>query len=573
MKVNTPTLGSLVREEGYKLRLGAYQRSVVWKDKQKAELIDSILMGYPIGVIVLNRIERKGVAQTADYDIIDGQQRLTAIKEFWDDPLLYITKWRKEPGKKEEEEESLAIISSLRSSIDEIVEQLKREDRRATKRELRERVLENIREYCRRGEGAQIGERYRKAVELVRTLKERVAGTTIPIQILEDDTLKAEKIYEVLNTKGTTVSWWYLLLVKDNFRGKDYGGEYTNIVSRYMDELKRREKFVRDHGTDNLALWYAMYALGEYYQSKVRLGIDGLGFRLVSAFLSHEINRAATAQLLDSYDSSIVKKAIDALFKTAEVLERGEGDFSLFRKCRYLSTRGVLPAYPFVGIILCAAKLIAENYEKRGQYLLSRDDGKTLRRATEELFREYFLGKWKGSGDSRLKEWLDRHSSKVENATDYLGRIDRDSFVSGFNGEEWMEQLGKLEPVGGRIDRPSCFFTFWVQYVYGRLPDAEIEFDHIVPYDVRVTETRHPLNLVAVSKELNSEKRERTFEEWKEKSSSEKVEEYRRYVLDDIVPHLQEATTSTIRSMIEKRRTIFEKCFKEKLPQWIDNGD
>lgn len=52
-----------------------YQRSKVWRDRQKADLIESITLGYPIGTLVI--VER------SDYfELVDGQQRLFAITDF-----------------------------------------------------------------------------------------------------------------------------------------------------------------------------------------------------------------------------------------------------------------------------------------------------------------------------------------------------------------------------------------------------------------------------------------------------------------------------------------------------------
>ena len=64
-----------------------YQRGLVWTKKQKQNLIMSILMGNPIGDFVFGRTvdrdrngEYSGIKIT--WTVIDGQQRLNAIKEF-----------------------------------------------------------------------------------------------------------------------------------------------------------------------------------------------------------------------------------------------------------------------------------------------------------------------------------------------------------------------------------------------------------------------------------------------------------------------------------------------------------
>ena len=60
-----------------------YQRGEVWAAPQKKKLIDSVLRGYPLPVIYLHHI-KKSVAgmQREDLEIIDGQQRITALYEF-----------------------------------------------------------------------------------------------------------------------------------------------------------------------------------------------------------------------------------------------------------------------------------------------------------------------------------------------------------------------------------------------------------------------------------------------------------------------------------------------------------
>lgn len=59
-----------------------YQRNLVWKKSQKQELINSIFTGNPIGDFLVKKVEKKdGVA--VEWHIIDGQQRIEAIREFF----------------------------------------------------------------------------------------------------------------------------------------------------------------------------------------------------------------------------------------------------------------------------------------------------------------------------------------------------------------------------------------------------------------------------------------------------------------------------------------------------------
>ena len=60
-----------------------YQRGEVWSAPQKKKLIDSVLRGYPLPVIYLHHIKKEVAGmQREDLEIIDGQQRITALYEF-----------------------------------------------------------------------------------------------------------------------------------------------------------------------------------------------------------------------------------------------------------------------------------------------------------------------------------------------------------------------------------------------------------------------------------------------------------------------------------------------------------
>ena len=60
-----------------------YQRGVVWPDSARTYLIDTIIEGYPFPKIFLY-VTRTKDSQRQIKEVVDGQQRLTTIKEFYD---------------------------------------------------------------------------------------------------------------------------------------------------------------------------------------------------------------------------------------------------------------------------------------------------------------------------------------------------------------------------------------------------------------------------------------------------------------------------------------------------------
>lgn len=63
-----------------------YQRGAVWKPRQMQMLVDSVMRNYQIPLVYLHKIEEKGARGTHNVrlDIIDGQQRANALKNFRD---------------------------------------------------------------------------------------------------------------------------------------------------------------------------------------------------------------------------------------------------------------------------------------------------------------------------------------------------------------------------------------------------------------------------------------------------------------------------------------------------------
>ena len=64
-----------------------YQRDHVWELKDKVDLIDSIFNNIDIGKFVF--VQRHEGTKGRYYEVVDGKQRLTALKEFFEDKFAY----------------------------------------------------------------------------------------------------------------------------------------------------------------------------------------------------------------------------------------------------------------------------------------------------------------------------------------------------------------------------------------------------------------------------------------------------------------------------------------------------
>ena len=66
-----------------------FQRGAVWSRDQQVALIDSVWRAIPIGTYAVNLSYRKGNLPHLRNILIDGQQRLNALRAYWDDEFEY----------------------------------------------------------------------------------------------------------------------------------------------------------------------------------------------------------------------------------------------------------------------------------------------------------------------------------------------------------------------------------------------------------------------------------------------------------------------------------------------------
>lgn len=64
-----------------------YQRGVVWNEAMKVAFIESLLLNIPVGATYLLKHNSRKSPDEPNYEIIDGLQRITSVREFFSDKL------------------------------------------------------------------------------------------------------------------------------------------------------------------------------------------------------------------------------------------------------------------------------------------------------------------------------------------------------------------------------------------------------------------------------------------------------------------------------------------------------
>ncbi|MCI4334022.1 MAG: DUF262 domain-containing protein [Thermoplasmata archaeon] len=614
------------------LAVSGYQRAVVWGLGQRAALIRSFLERYPTGLIVLNRLGAPKKAPKVDriahhlprVEIIDGQQRLTTVFDFLQDPLIYFTSWAPRLPSKIEEPKEIKVVRERLDSLHKELRRLKAQfaPPKTGRHELLERIASHGRRELQRREGGEQVEdpRFHSLVDSLAQLKSKVSRCRVVVEELDGlNSPDAERIYDVINSSGTRLKWWELLWGQELFVHTEYAAvapyrtrrneQVERVAQFYRLKNIPRDSPIRAVAPQTISLWHSMYALGHYCYNlfgqhdpkifpKLTVGsstkpkVDGLGFRLVSTFLAHDVSRAAVYDLLDEYSVDQIRQTIDILFDTADTLfDPGlAGDYQFFSKYAAFYADPV-PAYPVVGLFVAASKFLARNRIEGNGSKLTTKDSTAMRALTEELFRESICtSNWAGTGDSRLKDWLDTHFEVVatragDGGAQFPGAIRPLSAAP--KAKLWTEFLAQQTGTGRRVpDRKVASFHFWIQYILdsgsiGVLPRGMAQYDPIVPFNRNYPQTTHPLNLAVISADLNRSKRNLTYSGWD--PSEEEDRRYRQQVLcrPEILDlpvaaaadFLKHATFTDIDDMLEERRKVFEVTLTSFLPRWISQGD
>src|ERR1043166_2852261 len=76
-----PQVMGLIRDSKWLNLRPEYQRRIVWSNKKKSLFIESLLMNIPVPPVFLYEYD------LSRYEVIDGQQRLNTIVEFYEDRL------------------------------------------------------------------------------------------------------------------------------------------------------------------------------------------------------------------------------------------------------------------------------------------------------------------------------------------------------------------------------------------------------------------------------------------------------------------------------------------------------
>lgn len=577
-----------------------FQRTLVWSKYQRKLLVDSIKNGMPIGALLLYKTgDRNGVTE---YQLIDGLQRVTTLKKYYDKPTDFY----------DEDNLHEDFVEAIKKFFNDI-------DIEITNDNLKKPLIEWIRSINGFEESDGFSsfelasfldekihnefskemskEEIRKLVNLIKPHLQKIKKESdisdfkIPVIIYTGKQSDLPTIFQRINSKGTQLNK-YQIFAAIWSTYKPIGITNRKII----DKIKSKYEALIEEGlevenydpstfyTSKFTYFEYLFGLGKLLSEEYSLlfksstsehEADSIGFNLVAICIGHNLKR------LDTLPESLKKFNLNMLEE--KIIQSIDSVNNILRP--YIGLRANKKSgseFPVVHSEFQIVSIIGKVFNSRFEVDAIKGNVKDnkkwggLKDGLQKNIPYHYLydiirGYWSGTGD---KKAMERTKSNW-----YENPIDRESWESILI--EWHEnEKNKKEKTRSSINKISILF---LKYIYTHLLTAkeelstmEFEVDHIIPFarlkSIATQTDGLPIsalgNLALIRKDLNRDKRDKTFYEYYDKLL--KREEITKLQKNEEIQGIEEYTFTTpemlsfINNLSEKNISIFYRYLDER---------
>lgn len=419
-----------------------YQRGVVWKDQQRADLVDTIKKGLPFGTLLLYKDKNTNV-----YQIIDGLQRSNAIIEFVQNPTQFFDEEDIDVSLIRKIVEMAGMQGNIHAQEEEIKVLLKEwvKDEHKTLGEVEgmqfpkfgQKVSKKF-PVCR-GMEFDIGDLIEPMMKNYIEICKKISTTKIPAIVLEGDPDLLPVLFERINSKGTQLSKYQIYAA--TWSGKKYllKDQFIDLVKANRD----RYDFMLDgNGTlddynatsfmhkKELDAFELAFGFGKYLcdkwphlfgKNKEDKQVESIGFTLLTCCLGMK-NKDAKILNIKLEERVGDEKINDFLAKIVEVvhyIDKYIGKFSKF-KSNTRANAGARPLHTEFQIVSIIASVFLMKYAQ-----IDKDDNDNIinvsfvfeqtnimwkqqykklfeKNAAKIYIMEILQHRWSGTGDKKM---------------------------------------------------------------------------------------------------------------------------------------------------------------------------
>lgn len=265
-----------------------YQRGIVWKDKQKRALLDSIYKGFPIGALLCHdtrdHVEING-KRREKWDLVDGLQRTSTLRQFIEKPLVLLpleqtvsegifSKTLRKLDLPETDSTKSHLWSALNSWCTDV--EVTKAAKGFNSQELKKSILKEFPE-CQMSD--DIDATLNQLIDEIGEAIEDILTIEIPVIVYSGQSSEVPTIFQLVNSMGTQLTKYQVFAAT--------WSKYATRVNnpKIQEKIKQKYKTYIDRGfevqgfdeTEQIGeseynLYEYLYGLGQHLASNPKFG-------------------------------------------------------------------------------------------------------------------------------------------------------------------------------------------------------------------------------------------------------------------------------------------------------------
>lgn len=551
----------------YFIKIPKFQRAIVWNEKQKRELIESLYRGFPVGALLMHESGVKD-GRRKTVQLVDGLQRTTAITSYLKEPLKFasvdalLTPFQLETlvqlyfsgvNSNSKAEVSAGLKTWLEAV--RVPESLHGFDA--------DGLAQHLDKHISTAQNVKIVRKpsniFKEIIDEIQKQLGRFRDIQLPVIMYSGDTTNLPDIFERINSRGTQLSKYQIFAA--TWVTSPVHIENSEIVqaitAKYQDLVDQGYEL---WGYDEGSLSGSEFNLFEY--------LFGLGRHLSDKFpiLFQELNAvdetspvgfviATVAHRLKTGQMASLPSALRGSGSSNTIMNLKNFEDAVLKSCKEIVT--VLKPYVGLNLNQISDKRFIGHSQNQiisivVRYMVERFDavdwsekknGRAEAAGLLETFPSHYLfdiikSNWQGSGDNRLWDvcWssseLKNGETELTPSLHYWSRYGRDTWTNALEGwhDDQLQKQQKLRPNIAGDQKVFLKFVYSNIIGFKENLDTRFEIEHIYPVarlseiiSETIDEPGWPIsvvsNLALLDRKINGEKGKDTAREYIDKQN------------------------------------------------------
>ena len=486
----------------FQLTIPRYQRGIVWTEKQKEKLLESISLGFPVGSLLAFQTSKKSDKGSAPFvwQLVDGLQRTSTLISYMENPFSiagmksFVTdEALKDLTKRIFDIPIHANYEAVEVAVEAWLKIVKKPELGAgySSSKLFQHLKENLPE-------SPVLSDPEKTVEiidylesaLIEEIKNKVdviASSELPIIVYTGEEGNVPEIFERINSQGIKLSKY-----------ETFAATWTDIQAtiqnaEIQDKITEKYAMLKDAGytisgielleagEGSYNLFEYLFGLGKILSEKYEFlfpesdnADDLVSASFVLATIAHQLKISEMSKLASKLKSMHNGGSIDlsafeaALFNSCDAVQNALKKYMAIKLNSSGDSKRFLP-HSENQIYSLIVRYLIEKYDFEHNWSL-RADPKTatlLKNIPLFYLLDVLNGEWSGSGDTRLWNtcWITEDDDSYTRSPQYLNTPSKQSWEDALNN--WHnKELSKLQFKRTNISSDSKLV---MKYIYAEI--------------------------------------------------------------------------------------------------------